>query len=269
MATQAADRQQLMDRGFILKPTAATVASVRPEIQTYSVQQGDTLLGIADRFGISLDSLRWANNISDLTGLLALDQKLMIPPVNGVLVTVQSGDTLAGLASRYQASAAAIQDFNLLRDPDNLVPGTQLMIPDGVGAGVTTAPPAIAPSAPVPARRASGSIVTGVQRYSGVGNAHFPYGYCTWYVSTKRNVPWMGDARQWFGNAQAYGYATGQTPRVGAIMVTRESGWGHVGYVEAVDGSCWTVSEMNYRGFGIVDTRHVCPGQVPLIGFIY
>jgi surface antigen len=52
-------------------------------------------------------------------------------------------------------------------------------------------------------------------------------------------------------------------------MVTWESWWGHVAYVESVDGSCWTVSEMNYKGFGIVDYRHICPGQVPLIGFVY
>jgi surface antigen len=59
-------------------------------------------------------------------------------------------------------------------------------------------------------------------------------------------------------------------------MVTWESPyWGHVAYVEQVysDGS-WLVSEMNYAGvngggWGKVSYRHVIPGTIPLIGFIY
>ena len=82
---------------------------------------------------------------------------------------------------------------------------------------------------------------------------------------------WTGDAWMWYGNAQAMGYAVGKAPEPGSIMVTWESPiFGHVAYVEEVyaDGS-FLVSEMNYKGFGIVDYRHICPGQVPLIGFVY
>lgn len=102
-----------------------------------------------------------------------------------------------------------------------------------------------------------------------VGN-HFAFGYCTWYVATRRNVPWFGNAIEWWPNARAYGFAEGQTPRVGAIMVTRESYWGHVAYVEAVnaDGS-WTVSEMNYVAWDVVDRRTLTFGSVALVGFIY
>jgi len=59
-------------------------------------------------------------------------------------------------------------------------------------------------------------------------------------------------------------------PKVGAVMVTRESGYGHVAYVESVraDGS-WTVSEMNFVGWNLVSSRSIYPGQVPLVGFIY
>jgi surface antigen len=53
-------------------------------------------------------------------------------------------------------------------------------------------------------------------------------------------------------------------------MVTNESGYGHVAYVESVNGDgSWTVSEMNYRGWDQVDQRTIRPGGVPLIGFIY
>jgi surface antigen len=99
---------------------------------------------------------------------------------------------------------------------------------------------------------------------------HFSYGYCTWYVATRRAVPWMGDAGQWPPNARAMGFAEGMVPRVGAIMATWEGPIGHVAYVEAVnpDGS-WVVSEMNYVGWNVVDRRTVQPGRVPLIAFIY
>ncbi|MEA2682900.1 MAG: hypothetical protein QOK05_1228 [Chloroflexota bacterium] len=103
------------------------------------------------------------------------------------------------------------------------------------------------------------------------GGGHFSFGWCTWYVSTRRYVPWMGNAIEWYRNAAAMGFAEGSSPRQGAIMVTRESGYGHVAYVESVDGDGrgWTVSEMNFRGFGVVSTRHIKAGQVPLVGFIY
>ena len=99
---------------------------------------------------------------------------------------------------------------------------------------------------------------------------HFAYGYCTWYVANRRYVPWMGDAGQWWPNARPYGYAEGQTPRAGAIMVTSESSVGHVAYVERVnsDGS-WLVSEMNYAGWNQVSQRTLRPGFGYLIGFIY
>jgi surface antigen len=102
------------------------------------------------------------------------------------------------------------------------------------------------------------------------GGNHFAYGYCTWYVANRRNIPWMGNAIDWWPNAQAYGYAEGALPAVGAVMVTRESPIGHVAYVESVGGDgSWTVSEMNYAGWNIVDNRTIHPGGVPLVGFIY
>ncbi len=102
------------------------------------------------------------------------------------------------------------------------------------------------------------------------GPNHFSYGYCTWYVANRRYIPWFGNAIEWWPNARAYGYAEGQAPAVGAVMVTRESGSGHVAYVESVnpDGS-WTVSEMNYVAWGVVSRRTIHYGQVPLVGFIY
>jgi surface antigen len=83
-------------------------------------------------------------------------------------------------------------------------------------------------------------------------------------------VPWFGNAIEWWPNARPYGYAEGQTPVVGAIMVTSESSVGHVAYVEAVNGDgSWTVSEMNFKAWNVVSSRTLRPGQAPVVGFIY
>src|SRR5207245_2746939 len=119
--------------GFLGKPAVAAATLQKHQVQTYSVQQGDTLSGVADQFGLSIDTLRWANGLTDLD-TLALDQKLLVPPVDGVLLTVKQGETLDSLAAKYQVASGAIIEFNLIRDPDHLGPGTQLMIPDGIGA---------------------------------------------------------------------------------------------------------------------------------------
>lgn len=96
------------------------------------------------------------------------------------------------------------------------------------------------------------------------------YGYCTWYVANRRSIPnqW-GNAGQWFNSAQASGYPTGYEPAPGAIIVTSESGWGHVGYVESVSDQSITISEMNYAGWGIVNTREISKNNPVITGYIY
>src|ERR1700682_5028125 len=101
---------------------------------------------------------------------------------------------------------------------------------------------------------------------------HFSYGYCTWYVANRRCIPWFGNAWEWYGQAAAAGYPVGSQARVGAVAVwgVGMSAWGHVAYVESVQPNGFTVSEMNYNAWGVVNTRFVPysnPG--PLEGFIY
>jgi surface antigen len=113
---------------------------------------------------------------------------------------------------------------------------------------------------------------------SGPCGNHFAYGYCTYYVATRRCIPWFGNAWQWWGNAAAAGYAEGHTPAVGAVAVWGRYGSspdGHVAYVEAVGPSngvpagSFLISEMNYNGWNRVDRRVVADNAPGLIGFIY
>jgi surface antigen len=123
------------------------------------------------------------------------------------------------------------------------------------------APPRAAAPTPRPMPPAKPTATTGW---------YFPWGYCTWWVAQKRSIPWGGNAIDWWPNARAFGFAEGSTPKVGAIMVTTESSRGHVAYVESVDANGgFTVSEMNYVGFGIVSQRHFNTNPGVLVGFIY
>jgi peptidoglycan DL-endopeptidase CwlO len=90
----------------------------------------------------------------------------------------------------------------------------------------------------------------------------YPWGQCTWYVASLRNVYWSGNAWQWAATARAAGVPEGRTPRVGSLVVFGPghgySGFGHVAYVVGVQGSSsFTVDEANMLGLGIVDQRHI------------
>ena len=100
----------------------------------------------------------------------------------------------------------------------------------------------------------------------------FPFGQCTWWAAFNHPVNWSGNATDWWDNARSQGVRTSQTPSVGAIAVWAAgplySVFGHVAVVTRVlGGGAFEVSEMNYYGEGIVDTRTVTSGQ-DLKGFI-
>lgn len=109
----------------------------------------------------------------------------------------------------------------------------------------------------------------GLTSQAGV-NHFFPRGYCTWYVSQKREITWSGNAGTWLNGAKSAGLSTGKIPAVGSIMVTSEGGrTGHVAYVEKIDGANITVSEMNFVGFGIISSRVVPADSRFIRGYVY
>lgn len=255
----------------IIKPVAIPTAA--PIVHTpyvYSVAAGETLTTIAARYSVSVEDIRWSNSDLMSSDTVATGQKLVIPPVPGIVVIARSSDTVENLGTTYKVDPQVIIDFNRLRTPQ-LTAGQALVIPGGVG-GAFTPPPALwqllqhSGSAP--------SFLAHVVNCCLGPNVNnkFPVGWCTYYVATWRNVTWNGDAGYWYANASAQGYAVGPTPKVGSIMVTWESWAGHVAYVESVnaDGS-WTVSEMNWLAFNTIDIRTIKPGQLGsrLVGFIY
>lgn len=105
------------------------------------------------------------------------------------------------------------------------------------------------------------------------GPGLFEWGNCTWWVAQRRAVTWLGNGGEWYANARAQGYAVGNKPLAGAILVRGGGGgYGHVAYVESVDGTSFTISEMNVSGLGQLTTRtYDMVGNPPpsFIGFVY
>ncbi|MGC9394554.1 MAG: peptidoglycan DD-metalloendopeptidase family protein [Anaerolineae bacterium] len=118
---------------------------VRLEVITYTVQSGDNIFLIAERFKLSAYSIAWSN-METLQGspwLIQPGLTLFIPPVDGAYHTVMAGETLDSLAEQYEVSAVVLDNvWNELEPGVALYEGQQLMIPGGVGEDVEwEAPP--------------------------------------------------------------------------------------------------------------------------------
>ncbi|HXF62985.1 MAG TPA: peptidoglycan DD-metalloendopeptidase family protein [Caldilineaceae bacterium] len=104
-------------------------------IQVYTVQPGDTVLAIAEKHGINPETIMWSNPGLELNAdLIRPGDKLNILPVNGVLHTITSGDTLISIADKYKVTVEDILNYpgNGLTDPNSqLTIGNQLVIPNG------------------------------------------------------------------------------------------------------------------------------------------
>jgi murein DD-endopeptidase MepM/ murein hydrolase activator NlpD len=108
---------------------------VRTSVTQYTVQAGDTMLGIAQRFGLKGTTLLYANNsLADQPDLLKIGQVLNILPVDGVYHTVAKGETLANVAAKYKVEPEAIALYpgNNLAEPYELTADQKLIVPGGV-----------------------------------------------------------------------------------------------------------------------------------------
>ena len=107
----------------------------RDTVIAHEVVEGDTLEKLAEKYSVSVDSLKWANpELKDDN--LSIGQHLNIPPVTGLVIKVQKGETIYSIAKKYKTDAQKILNFpfNDFADLDTfaLVAGQNLVIPDGV-----------------------------------------------------------------------------------------------------------------------------------------
>lgn len=130
-----------------------------PIFLEYKVQNGDTVTGIAARFGIATKYISW-NNVDILSDVdsLAPGMTLQIPSVEGIVHSVRFGETVSEIAARYDAKARDIVEFRangLAGDPNRLRDGTLILVPGGrvvpLAVQATTRPAPVATPAPAAA----------------------------------------------------------------------------------------------------------------------
>jgi LysM repeat protein len=113
--------------------TATATITATPDLPTYTVQQGDTLLGIAERLNVDVNQLSRLNQVSGET--IYPDQVLRVPPTvtpwpedGPFLHIVQPGETLLTIANRYNITVDELKNLNGLTS-DVIYSEQRLLIP--------------------------------------------------------------------------------------------------------------------------------------------
>jgi LysM repeat protein len=99
------------------------------QISIYVVRKGDTLSQIAEMFDVTVNTIKWGNDLSSNT--LKEGQTLIILPISGVKHAIVKGDTLASVAKKYKGDEGEILAYNNLQKGDPLVVGSVIIVPDG------------------------------------------------------------------------------------------------------------------------------------------
>ena len=106
----------------------------RDKILDYTVERGDTLSTIAEKFGISVATIRWANDL--INDNISVGDSLKIIPVTGIAYKVAKGESVYTIAKKLDTDPQKIVDFpfNDFANPEifSLVEGQILIVPDGV-----------------------------------------------------------------------------------------------------------------------------------------
>jgi len=261
------------------KPALVGTVGSNRKVTAYVVKAGDSVDSLAAQFGISKDTIKWANNLTSDT--LTPGTTLRILPVSGVLYTVKSGDTTDSIASKYKIDKESLILFNDL-DVSGLQPNTSVILPQGILPTEErpgyVAPVAIA-AAPNYFEGGPGAGFGGSTWFIAYGtpdNGLYAHGNCTLYVYNRRKELGLpvgdrwGNAGSWAYNAAADGLLVNHTPGVHSIMVSS----GHVAFVESIlPNGDLSLSEMNAYvkggGYNIVSGRIVSAGNAGQYWYIH
>lgn len=240
------------DTNTISKPQIADITADTHTVREYTTVAGDTAATVAARYGLSSQTIRWANGLS--SDAIEAGRKLTIPPVDGVIYTVHAGDTVDSIAAKYGANRQDIVALNDLELVGNPTAGQQLTIPNG-NLPENERPGYQAPRTATSSATYSGGYGTASRLLASAGNG-YAFGNCTWYAYERRvqlGLPvgsFWGNASTWAYNAQLAGLLVDGNPAPGAIM-QNGGGYGHVAIVEGINpGVSITISEMNGYRFG-------------------
>jgi LysM repeat protein len=124
------DENALVSTGPVGADDIAAQNNQTGEIRVYTVRPGDALSQVAEMFGVTANTIMWANDISKSTGIQPGDT-LVILPIAGVRHIVKSGDTISTIASKYEGDADEILSYNQLASASDIKVGDTLIIPGG------------------------------------------------------------------------------------------------------------------------------------------
>lgn len=164
----------LVSVGPVGEDVIAASRTTGGEISVYTVRAGDTLSHIAEMYGVTANTILWANDLPRATAIKE-GQTLIILPVAGVQHTVRRGDTISAIARTYNGDATEIMAYNQLSSDSDLVVGEKIVVPGGI---IRSAPPVRANNTRVAGRAAAsgwlahpvpGAIKTqGIHGFNGV-----------------------------------------------------------------------------------------------------
>lgn len=239
---------------------------VRLEVITYTVQSGDNIFFIAERFKLSPYSIAWAN-METLQGspwLIQPGLTLFIPPVDGAYHTVMLGETLDSIAEEYGVLASTLDNvWNKLEPGVSLYEGQQLMVPGGLGEDVeweAPPPPPIVTTPGVSAAAASWGACGDVS-VSGPGATGWfilptgSYAVSGWYFGDSRRPGHIGlDYRCRMGDP-IYAADNG-------VVVFAGWGGGYGNLVRVRHGNGYETYYAHFSSFAVGCGQSVYQGQV-------
>jgi murein DD-endopeptidase MepM/ murein hydrolase activator NlpD len=171
---------------------------IRTEVITHTVQEGDTIFGIALQYGVSPETVVWSNQevLWDAPWLIQPGLVLYVIPVNGLLHTVRAQETVASIALEYAVEPTAIyNEWNALQEGVRLREGQLLVVAGATGDDIEWEPPPTYPSAG--ATGTSYGVCSGVTVEGPGANGWFvlPTGSTRisgWYFHDPRNPTHIG-----------------------------------------------------------------------------
>lgn len=191
--------------------------NLNDQISTYIIRKGDTFAGISKMFGVSVNTILWANDLTK-NSTLKEGQTLVILPISGVIHDVVRGDTLSSIAKKYGGNIDEIAQFNDMAINANLAVGDQIIIPDGeVSSSITTS-----------STGTKTKVAYNVPNYNGY--------YVTPWAPGSPRVHQTQGLHGYHNSAVDYGMPVGTPLRAaasGIVIISRNSGWngGYGNYV--------------------------------------
>lgn len=216
----------------------------------YTVNPGDTMDSIAQKYGLTTDQIRWSNGLKN-KNISVGDTLYLVTGFAGIVYKVKSGDTFETIASKYGSTAEEIKIYNQL--DDGLKEGELIAIKNGTlpeKERPEYVPPVVTYTYSYTSYGSVGSrqnmtiVMEGFGAYGGYG-----WGQCTsWAWYNRQDLPRnLGNAYSWAANAAAAGFPVDHNPQAGDVFQHGGGWYGHVGYVESINGDgSIVVTEANY-----------------------